>query len=273
MSGAVLRVVETATTFTTGAGGFYFFELGTPGIYHLTETDPSGYISLPNSPNTRTVDLNGCARQYVDFGDVRQTCAVNDRSFEQGPPPASGWTVTGNGACNVIGNFSSAWGGVAAHHGVNTTWLGGYCSGTPLSDSVAQSVVVPTDPAQRQLAFWIISRRQDPDDPTPDDWFRVTINNTPILLRNMRQADNTYPNWLRLTVDLSPYSGQTVALKFLVASAGQNTGNILLDDISLGSCTLQDGLEQGGGSTPPTTPTGEAPQQSTRLQVDPPEAP
>jgi hypothetical protein len=254
LAGALLRIEETGATFTTGAGGFYYFELSTPQVYRITETDPSGYTSLANSPNTRTVDLNACGRQYVDFGDVRLTCAIADRSFEQGPPPASGWSVVSSATCGVIGNFTGSWG--AAHHGVNTAWLGGYCGtpSVPISDSVAQTVVVPTDPSQRVLSFWINSRRQDPDDATPDDWFRVTINNTPIFLRGMRQADNTYPNWLRLTVDLSAYSGQTVALKFLVASAGQYTGNVLLDDISLGGCTVMDGFGLGGDAAPPATP-------------------
>ena len=84
LAGAVLRLDETGATYTTGAGGFYYFDLGTPGVYHLTETDPSGYISLPNSPNTRTVDLNGCGRQYVDFGDVRQTYGLTVSNLFQG---------------------------------------------------------------------------------------------------------------------------------------------------------------------------------------------
>ena len=38
------------------------------------------------------------------------TGAIQDFSFEQGPPPASGWTLAANNTCGWIGNHSSAWG-------------------------------------------------------------------------------------------------------------------------------------------------------------------
>ena len=239
LAGSRIVLEETGASVTTGSGGFFYFTLSGPGIFHLTETDPPGYSSLPNAPNNRTVTVDACQVVVVNFGNVPQTCAIQDFSFEQGPPPASGWTAGSNNSCAVIGNFSSTWGIATAHHGVYSFWAGGYC-GAPNSNSVTQSIVVPTGSGQQQLTFWLLSYRSSADDPTPDDLFRVTVNNTVVYSRYMTRANNTYPNWLQVTLNLSAYAGSTVQLKFANVSIGSLTGNVLVDEIRLGSCgTLQ----------------------------------
>jgi hypothetical protein len=50
----------------------------------------------------------------------------------------------------------------------------------------------------------------------------------------MSQANNSYPDWVLETVDLSAYAGQTIKLRFLGWSRGQLTGNVLVDDIGFG---------------------------------------
>lgn len=236
LAGSRILLEESGATVTTGSGGFYYFSLAGPGTFHLTETDPPGYSSLPNSPNNRTVTVAACQVAVVNFGNVPQTCAIQDFSFEQGPPPASGWTLTANNTCTWIGNFSSNWGINTAHHGVNSFWAGGYCSSTPNTDSVSQTITVPTGSGNQILTFWLLSYRPDADDPTPDDALKVLINNAVIYSRNMTRANDTYPNWLRVTLDLSAYAGSTVQLRFTGVSNGNQTGNVLVDEIRLGAC-------------------------------------
>lgn len=247
LAGSKILLEETGATVTTGSGGFYYFALNGPGTFHLTETDPPGYSSLPNSPNNRTVTVDACQVVIVNFGNVPQTCAIQDFSFEQGPPPASGWTLTANNSCGRIGNHSSVWGINTAHHGVNSYWAAGYCSGTPSTDSVTQTITVPTGSGNQSLTFWLLSYRPSADDPTPDDYFRVLINNTVIYSRNMTQVNNTYPNWLQITLNLSAYAGSTVQLRFTGVSSGTLTGNVLVDEIRLGAC----GTAQSFDDAPP----------------------
>ncbi len=57
-----------------------------------------------------------------------------------------------------------------------------------------------------------------------------------VYSRYMTRANNTYPNWLQVTLNLSAYAGSTVQLKFANVSIGSLTGNVLVDEIRLGSC-------------------------------------
>jgi uncharacterized repeat protein (TIGR01451 family) len=255
LAGSKILLEETGATVTTGSGGFYYFTLNGPGTFHLTETDPPGYSSLPNSPNNRTVTVDACQVVIVNFGNVPQTCAIQDFSFEQGPPPASGWTLAANNSCGRIGNHSSIWGINTAHHGVNSYWAAGYCNGTPSTDSVTQTITVPTGSGNQSLAFWLLSYRPSADDPTPDDYFRVLVNNTVIYSRNMTQVNNTYPNWLQVTLNLSAYAGSTVQLRLTGVSNGALTGNVLVDEIRLGACSA---AESPGDSLSALQP-GDAP--------------
>ncbi len=236
LTGSRLLLEETGATFNPTNSGFYYFILGGPGTYHLTETDPPGYTSLPNAPNNRTVEVGACQTVIVNFGNVPQTCAIRDFSFEQGPPPNSAWTVSSNNSCPSIGNFSSTWGIPTAHHGVNSFLAGGYCSGYPNSSSVAQNITVPTGSGQQQLTFWLLSYRSAPDDPSPDDLFRVTVNTTVVYSRYMTRANNTYPNWIPITLNLAQFAGSTVQLKFANVSIGSATGHVLVDEVRLGTC-------------------------------------
>lgn len=238
LAGSRIALEETGASVTTGSGGFYYFTLSGPGTFHLTETDPPGYSSLPNSPNNRTVTVDACQVVIVNFGNVPQTCAIQDFSFEQGPPPASGWTLAANNSCGWIGNHSSVWGINTAHHGVNSYWAAGYCGAppTPSTDSVTQTITVPTGSGNQTLTFWLLSYRPSADDPTPDDFFRVLVNSTVIYSRNMTRANDTYPNWLQVTLNLSAYAGSTVQLRFTGVSNGALTGNVLVDEIRLGAC-------------------------------------
>jgi uncharacterized repeat protein (TIGR01451 family) len=262
LTGSRLLLEETGATATPGSGGFYYFTLSGPGTFHVTETDPSGYTSLPNSPNNRSVTVGACQAVIVNFGNVPQTCTIQDFSFEQGPPPASGWTLTANNTCAWIGNHSSVWGINAAHHGVNSYWAAGQCGAppTPSTDSVAQTITVPTGSGNQTLTFWLLSYRSSADDPTPDDYFRVLVNSTVIYSRNMTRANNTYPNWLQVTLNLSAYAGSTVQLRFTGVSNGALTGSVLVDEIRLGACGTAESFDdalpnsqvddgQGNGST------------------------
>jgi hypothetical protein len=150
-----------------------------------------------------------------------------DGGFENGPPPNSGWTEVTNTECEWIVDPTAAW-GIPAHTGTYAFWAGGYC-GTPNSDSVSQRVRIrPTHPT---LQFYANYYRVDPDDPPNTDIFYVKIGNTTVFSKAMSTVNNTYPNWVLETVDLSAYAGMTVRLTIGGRSRGDLTGNVLVDDV------------------------------------------
>ncbi len=83
LAAAKIFLQEMGATVTTTSGGFYYFTLSGPGTYHLIETDPPGYTSLANSPNSRTVTVGSCQIVIVNFGDVLRTSAENAVALPQ----------------------------------------------------------------------------------------------------------------------------------------------------------------------------------------------
>jgi hypothetical protein len=149
---------------------------------------------------------------------------VNDGSFENGPPPSSAWTETSNNACEWIGDWSAVW-GAAAYDGVYDYWGGGYCSGVPSTDSVEQAITVP---AGGQLSFWYLAYRVDSDDAAVDVAY-VEVDGNVVWSLDLTEANNTFPDWENVLIDMSAYSGQAVTLRLGTNSFGDQTGNIRFD--------------------------------------------
>jgi hypothetical protein len=150
---------------------------------------------------------------------------VNDGSFENGPPPASAWIETSSTSCEWIGDWSGIW-GVAAFDGIYDFWGGGYCDYGPSSNTVSQVIEVPA--MANTLSFWYVAYRGDVDDPDLDVAI-VAVNGTPVWSLDLVLANNTFPDWVNVTIDLSAYAGQMVNLELAGLSAGSLTGNIRFD--------------------------------------------
>lgn len=160
-----------------------------------------------------------------------------DGSFEQGPPPASGWIETADQPCERIGDHSSFW-YVSSYDGSQDFWAAGYCmdQGTgvniPMSNSVSQSVVVPADSAM--LSFFYIALRLDADDvPADGDRAYVAVNGTELWTLPLTSENNTYPGWAGpVYVDLAAHAGQTVTLSLGGVTVGDVTGHLRFDMVS-----------------------------------------
>jgi uncharacterized repeat protein (TIGR01451 family) len=192
--------------------------------------------------------------------DSNLLALINDGSFENGPPPGSAWTEVTDQPCEWIGDWSGVW-GVPAFDGFYDYWAGGYCGGIPTTSHVSQdNIAIPAGSAT--LSFWYNSYRPDADD--GGDYAYIKVNGTTEWTLDLIQANNTYPNFVNATVDLSAYAGQNVILEFGAVSGGVSTGNIRFDfiewlvsetcaspsDIPWLSEAPTDGVTPGGGSTP-----------------------
>jgi hypothetical protein len=155
---------------------------------------------------------------------------VRDGGFENGPPPASLWREKTNTTCEWILDPTPVW-GIPAHTGTYAFWAGGYC-GPANTNQISQPVKVR--PSHPVLQFYAVYFRPDMDDPPAVDRFYVQVGNTTVFSKNLIQANDTYPNWVLETVDLSAYADQTVKLSFGARSVGELTGNVLVDDVAFG---------------------------------------
>lgn len=157
-----------------------------------------------------------------------------DGSFEQGPPPASGWTEASDHSCEWIGDHSGTW-YVSAYDGTQDFWAAGYClddvsgENVPVSTSVSQSLTVPADSSV--LSFYYIAFRTAGDDvPADGDRAYIAVNGAEVWTLPLTSDNNTYPSWVGpVTVDLAAWGGQAVTLSLGGVSVGADTGNLRFD--------------------------------------------
>lgn len=179
---------------------------------------------------------------YQTDGAAGPRALVGDGSFEQGPPPDSGWTEASTPACEWIGEFSGSW-YVSAYDGAFDYWAGGYCleegSGlnVPASSSVSQ--VLSVSPSGADLSFHYIAFRPDSDDAPQDiDHAYVAVNGTEIWTLDFIRANNTYPLWTGpVTLGLEDWAGQEITLSFGAVAEGTITGNVRFDFIEMNDQT------------------------------------
>ena len=163
----------------------------------------------------------------------------------------TGWTIDGHINDPVIATNQFHSGTFSAFAGGNPQDLNTYCeenSNEPLGDSsFYQQFTVPAGGGT--LSFWHMDCTNDS---ITFDWqdAYITDSSGNILQTIYHVCDNTA--WINQTVDMAPYAGQTVRLKFLVHQDGFNppgdTTGQWVDDVSLpaGAC---------GSPTPTASPT------------------
>lgn len=147
--------------------------------------------------------------------------------FENGPN--AGWTQSSTHGYQLILDSTALI--VPPHGGAWAAWLGGEYNETSL---ISQVVTIP--PAQPVLAFyhWVGS-----NDSCGYDKARVMIDNILLLPADLCQAYNT-GGWVRVSLNLSAYAGQTVKLKFEVITDGSLNSNWFIDDVSFVSMMAGD---------------------------------
>ncbi len=178
------------------------------------------------------------------------TCIPGDvivnGGFESGD--FTGWVIDGHVNDPVVTNTQSHSGTFSALAGLNPQ-AGDFCAETsqePLGDSsFYQQFTVPAGGGTLSFWYWTCTF-----DSISFDWqdAYITDSSGTILQTIFHQATNNQA-WVNQTVDMAPYAGMTVRIKFLVHQDGFNppgdvTG-MYVDDVSLpGQC-----------GTPTPTPT------------------
>ena len=204
-----------------------------------TPTASPSTTPTPTSTTTPTPTVTPC-----------DTGLIVNGGFETGSFPP--WVIDGHSNDPVIStNF--------VHSGTHSAFAGGnpqqstYCeenSNEPLGDSsFYQQFTVP--PATSTLSFW---HKDCTNDSIAFDWqdAYITNSNGNILQTIYHLCDGA--DWTNVTVDMTPYAGQTVRIRFLTHQDGFNppgdTTGQWVDDVVL--------YQPCGTPTPSPTPTATA---------------
>ncbi|WP_425471934.1 M28 family peptidase [Streptomyces piniterrae] len=209
-SGAPAGVTVSFNPASVTSGGSSTMTVATasstaPGTYPLTLT---GTGSVAHSTTfTLTVKGTGsCTGQQL----------LANGGFENGTAP---WT----GDTGAIGAHS----GRSAHSGSRFAWLGGY--GSSATDSLSQSVTVPSGCAKATLTYWL-HIDTDETDRVAYDTFRVKVGNTTLTTLSNTDAATGYT---QRTLDLTPYIGQQITLTFTATEDASLQTSFVIDDAAL----------------------------------------
>lgn len=160
-----------------------------------------GIVRSPNLPNQDT----------ASFG-------LDNGNFESG---ATGWTQYSNNSYTLITN--SFPGGITAHGGSWAVWLGGADNEI---DYIQQQVTVPASKPTLTFWYWIASA-----DTCGFDIGKVVVNSTTVTQYDLCQSNNT-DGWLKQSIDLTSYAGQSITLQIRAETDISINSNIFIDDVS-----------------------------------------
>ena len=231
--------------------------------------------TLTASIGAGAITANGCnpnaafSGNYNYQGNVCDSGLIQNEGFETGTFPP--WVIDGHLNDPVVAtNF--------VHSGTHSAFAGGnpqqntYCeevSNEPLGDSSFYQQFGPV-PASATLSFW---HKDCTNDSITFDWQDAYITDSNgNILQTIYHLCNT-ADWTNVTVDMTPYAGQTVRIKFLTHQDGFNppgdtTGQWVDDVILFAPCaTPTPSPTPTATATPTATPTATATPTPTPGQI------
>jgi hypothetical protein len=185
----------------------------TPGTSTITITGTGGGVT-----HTTTVSLT------VTSGSTSQL--LGNPGFENGSANPAPWTVT----AGVIDSST----GEAAHSGAWKAWLDGY--GTTHTDSILQTVTIPSTATSATLAFWLHIDTAETTTITAFDTLKVQIRNT---AGTVLSTLATYSNLNKATgfsqksLDVTSFKGQTIQVFLVGAEDSSLQTSFVVDDFTL----------------------------------------
>jgi hypothetical protein len=206
------------------------FTINFTGIFSGTLTASIGAGAITANGCNGNVAFSG---NYNYQGNVCDSGLIQNEGFETGSFPP--WVIDGHLNDPVVAtNF--------VHSGTHSAFAGGnpqqntYCeeqSNEPLGDSSFYQQFGPV-PASATLSFW---HKDCTNDSITFDWQDAYITDSNgNILQTIYHLCNT-ADWTNVTVDMTPYAGQTVRIKFLTHQDGFNppgdTTGQWVDDVAL----------------------------------------
>ncbi|MET9101585.1 M1 family aminopeptidase [Streptomyces antibioticus] len=146
------------------------------------------------------------------------TQSVANGGFESG---AASWTASSSSLITTRA-------GQSAHGGTGYAWLGG--TGSTHTDTLTQSVTVPSGCARATLSFWLHVDTAETTSSTAYDKLTAKIGSTTLATYSNLDKNTGYT---RKSFDVSAFAGQTVTLALTGTEDSSLRTNFVLDDIAL----------------------------------------
>jgi len=229
-SGTVGSAASLALSATGGTTPYTFTASGLPAGLSINAS--SGVISgTPTTAGTSTVTATVTdsaspthATATVTFNwtisPVGSCASPGQKLANPGFETTASWTAT----AGVLGNTS----GQTAHTGTGYAWLDGY--GTTHTDSISQSVTLPSGCSSYSLTFWLHIDSAEATTTTQFDRLTVTVGTTTLATySNLNKA----AGYSQKTFNVSGFAGQTVTLQFSASEDVSLQTSFVVDDTAL----------------------------------------
>lgn len=206
-------IQSTATAFPTGTGADCTTSTCGSGIINA----PAAIAAAQNSGGNHKVYLPLANKNYPP----QITSVIVNGNFESGS--GVGWTEYSSHGWDIILN-SGFPGSITPHGGAWAAWMGGeYDDISYIQQQVTVSAATP------YLAYyhWIASA----ETLCGADVGGVLVNGTVVNSYNLCTTTGT-GGWVRYTVNLNAYAGQTVTLQIRVETDSSLNSNLFVDDVS-----------------------------------------
>ncbi|GEM_PF-2695023 len=149
---------------------------------------------------------------------------VINPGFEQGA--GTGWSKSSTNGRTLIysGGFPTP---VTPHSGSWAAWLGGAHNEVA---SLSQTVIPPANATSATLTYWYWIQSDESSCTYDHAW--VELNGGLLRVHDLCSSGNTY-GWRQATINLTPYLGQSIGLRFYVDTDSSITSHFFVDDVSL----------------------------------------
>ena len=182
------------------------------GNYSVTITG-TGSTGLHTATLTLSVTSGGGG------GTCTAAQEISNPGFESG---TTGWSSTSG----VIGQYGSS--GQPTHSGTWDAWLDGY--GTTHTDTLSQSVTIPSGCSNYTLSFWLHIDTGERTTTTAYDKLTVTLGSTTLATySNLNHASG----YVQRSFNVSGFAGQTVTLTFKGVEDSSLRTSFVIDDTAL----------------------------------------
>jgi hypothetical protein len=191
-----------------------------------TNSVANGSHSLVVKAYDAANNVGTSATVTVAVSNSAATQLLGNPGFENGSTNPAPWTATSG----VIDNST----GEAAHSGTWKAWLDGY--GTTHTDTVSQTVTLPSTLTTASLTFWLHIDTSETTTTTAFDTLKVQITNSSgTVLATLATYSNLNHNtgFVQKSFDVSAYKGQTIKVLLTGMEDSSLQTSFVVDDFAL----------------------------------------
>jgi hypothetical protein len=226
-SGGVGTTVSISGTNFTGATSVKFN--GQSASFSVISST-SISASVPNCSSSGQISVTTAGGTGTSSGSFTVTGCTTQQQLLSNPGFESGANGVWVATTGVIDSST----GEAAHSGSWKAWLDGY--GTTHTDSIYQTVTIPSTAASATLTFWLHIDTAETTTTIAYDTLNVQIRNTAnTVLGTLATYSNLNKNtgYVQKSFDVTAYRGQTIRVYFLGSEDSSLQTSFVIDDTAL----------------------------------------